>query len=197
MPLAICRTALEGGLISSNPCIGVERPRLSCTVKWWSDPIKGRRSRSVPVADPLVPIIVDAMRGKDEHDYLFPGPRGGKINSKNLSRATGWHTFRDGIKSFPDGENRLRWHDLRHTAANVLFRAGLSAPDVQAVLGHSSLAVTQLYSDTRNDAAKRATTALSGFWATKSKSQSGGGDLAPKTPTDQGFCWWLRPASIR
>lgn len=47
----------------------------------------------------------------------------------------------------------------------MLLRAGLSAPDVQAILGHSSLAVTQLYANTRNDAAKRGAVALSAFYA--------------------------------
>jgi integrase len=101
----------------------------------------------VPIAAPLLPVLSEAMAGTGEHDLLFPGLRGGYLNSKNLSRALHWHQIRDQVKTFPPGENPLHWHDLRHTAAVALFKAGVSAPDVQAILGHSSLQVTQLYAD--------------------------------------------------
>jgi integrase len=93
-------------------------------------PTKGRRGRAVPLAQPLAPIIVEAAAGKGPHDLLFPGPRGGYLNSKNLSRALDWVNVRDSIKTFPTGEAALHWHDLRHTVAVMLFRAGVSAPDV-------------------------------------------------------------------
>ena len=147
-------------------------------------PTKGRRGRAVPLAAPLVPIVVEAAEGKGAHDLLFPGPRGGYINSKNLSRATDWFAVRESVKQFAPGEPALHWHDLRHTAAVMLFRAGLSAPDVQAILGHSSLAVTQLYADTRNDAAKRGAVALSDFYTPKSRGHAGGGESAAKTAAD-------------
>lgn len=72
-------------------------------------------------------------------------------------------------------ERPLHWHDLRHTAAVMLFRSGVSAPDVRAILGHSSLAVTQIYADTRRDAARRGANALSAYWQ-KSMGQPGGGE---------------------
>lgn len=148
-------------------------------------PTKGRRVRSVPLADPLVPIVIEAMGGKGPHDLLFPGPRGGYINSKNLSRALKWAEVRDSVKTYPPGEEPLHWHDLRHTAAVVLFLAGVSPPDVQAILGHASLAVTQLYSDTRRDAAKRGTAALSAFWAVNDdRGQLSGGENAAMTGAD-------------
>lgn len=116
----------------------------------------------MPLAAPLAPIVVEACEGRGEHDSLFPGPRGGYINSKNLSSAyaIGWFRIRESIAKFAPDEAALHWHDLRHTAAVMLFRAGLSAPDVQAILGHSSLAVTQMYANTRNDAVKRGAVAL-------------------------------------
>lgn len=148
-------------------------------------PTKGRRVRDVPLAAPFAPIVREAAAGKGPHDLLFPGPRGGHVNSKNLSRALDWHTFRQSIKSFPPDEEPLHWHDLRHTAAVVLFRAGLSAPDVQAILGHSSLAVTQLYANTRNDAARRGTAALSDFYNAKSAGRPTGGEKTAIHRSDQ------------
>lgn len=150
-------------------------------------PTKGRRVRMVPIANPLLSAVSEAMHGKEEHDLLFPGPRGGYLNSKNLSRALNWHEIRGQVKTFAPGELSLHWHDLRHTAAVALFQAGVSAPDVQAILGHSSLLVTQLYADTRADAARRGAAALSKYWGTQSNSQLGGGEESAKTAADQGI----------
>lgn len=147
-------------------------------------PTKGRRVRMVPISAPLIPVVFEAMDGKLEHDLLFPGPRGGHINSKNLSRALDWHSIRDRVKTFAPGEPPLHWHDLRHTAAVALFNAGVSAPDVQAILGHSSLLVTQLYADTRADAARRGAAALSKYWDAQSNGQSRGGESRAKSASD-------------
>lgn len=252
---AICRVALKGGMITSNPCLGVEVPRgreddpasrslspvevgrllelvpasgpyrrfilamlyTGCRLgeiaalrvshvdlanrvirvaetasaglrgELVIGPTKGRRVRVVPIADPLVPVVVEGMAGKGEHDLLFPGPRGGFLNSKNLSRALNWHETRGTVKTFVPGERPLRWQDLRHTAAVALFNAGVSAPDVQAILGHSSLLVTQLYADTRADAAKRGGEALSKYWDSQSNGHIRGGEAAAKSPSDQAF----------
>lgn len=150
-------------------------------------PTKGRRSRSVPIVDQLVPILREAAADKGAHDYLFTGPRGGFLNSKNLSRALDWHAIREQVKTFAPGEPALHWHDLRHTAAVFLFDAGLSAPDVQAILGHSSLLVTQLYADTRRLAAKRGVEPLSRFFNAQSTGQIRGGERRQDSPADLDF----------
>ncbi|WP_416277105.1 tyrosine-type recombinase/integrase [Microbacterium algeriense] len=51
-------------------------------------------------------------------------------------------------------------HDLRHTLATLLFDAGAAANDVQAILGHSWMQVTERSSRARSDAAVRANGAL-------------------------------------
>jgi integrase len=149
-------------------------------------PTKGRRIRLVPLADPFVPVVVEASEKKGPHDWLFPGPRGGVLNSQNLSRALDWKNVRGQVKTFAPGEPPLHWHDLRHTALTLMFRAGLSAPDVQAVAGHSTLQVTQRYADTRRDAARRATEALSSFFAPLGLSDPEGGE-AEKRASDLGI----------
>lgn len=247
---AIYRVAVKGGFAKSNPCVGVDKPRIQAPdptsralnleqieillaelpqgpyrrfvlamlytgcrvgeiaglrvsdIDWEArtvsivrtaspgrhggqrvGPTKGRRGRAVPLAEPLVPILREAVAGKGPHDLVFPGPRGGTLSSKNLSRGIGWPRIRVRIKTFAPGEPPLHWHDLRHTAAVMLFRAGLAAPDVQAILGHSSLAVTQMYANTRDDAAKRGAAALSAYFA-QSLGQLGGGEEAAKTASD-------------
>ena len=232
---AICRVAVKGGIISTNPCNGVERVRTQHsdpTSRALDDvetrrlfsllppegpyrrfvlallftgcrlgevaglrvsdvdlaqgvikiqrsasaglhgelsvgPTKGRRVRTVPMPEQLLASILEGAAGKGPHDLLFPGPRGGTINSKNLSRAIGWSRWRNEVKEFAPGEPPLKFHDLRHTAATTLFHAGVSAVDVQAILGHASLQVTQMYANTRADAARRGTAALSSYYASR------------------------------
>lgn len=86
---------------------------------------------------------------------MFTGARGGRLNPSNVRRAVDWDGLRSRLER-PD----LRIHDLRHTLATLLFDAGAAANDVQAILGHSSMQVTEKYSRARSDAAVRANGAL-------------------------------------
>lgn len=43
------------------------------------------------------------------------------------------------------GRSDLRWHDLRHTGATLAAQAGATTAELQARLGHSTAAASQLY----------------------------------------------------
>lgn len=116
---------------------------------------KSHKERAVPIPTPLVASLNEAMIGKVRGDLVFTGPRGGRINASNVRRAVDWNTLRSKLH-----RNDLRIHDLRHTLATMLFDAGASANDVQAVLGHSSMQMTERYSRARSDVAKRAAAAI-------------------------------------
>jgi len=117
---------------------------------------KSHRDRVVPILPQLVPVIREAAEGKEPHALLFPGPRGGALDSGNLARSIGLKDWRDQVRMFPPGSAPLHVHDLRHTAATLMCRSGIPVNEVQAILGHSSLAVTQLYARANDDAALRA-----------------------------------------
>ena len=112
---------------------------------------KSNKERQVPIVKALRPYLREAMTDKGPDDLVFSGPRSGRIVAKNFRRFVDWERIRKELRR-PD----LRVHDLRHTFATILFDAGASAPDVQAVLGHSSLQVTEHYSRAREGVAKRA-----------------------------------------
>ncbi len=108
--------------------------------------------------------------------------------SKNLSRAIKWTLIRGAVRSFSPTEVPLHWYDLRHTALTHLALGGLVMPDLMAVAGHSTLQVTQRYLNTKADAAQRAASIQSDFYAdfevTPRPSQEGG--EAAKSPALQG-----------
>lgn len=128
---------------------------------------KSHRDRVVPILPQLVPVIEEAAEGKGVHDLLFTGPRGGALDSGNLSRSIGLKAWRDDVRVYPPGEKPLHLHDLRHTTATLLCRAGVPVTDVQAILGHSSLAVTQIYARANDEAALRAGKRFGAFLASE------------------------------
>lgn len=105
---------------------------------------KSNRTRVAPIVDELVPVLEAAMKDSTG-SLVFVGPSGGILSGKNMARATKLHDWRREVKDYGPGAPAFHWHDLRHTFAVNCFKAGMPAPSVQAILGHSSLAVTQLY----------------------------------------------------
>ncbi|EQM81868.1 hypothetical protein L687_00485 [Microbacterium maritypicum MF109] len=116
----------------------------------------------MPLPSALRSIIVRRVASLGRNELVFTGPNGGRLNTSNVRRAVDWDELRNRLDR-PD----LRIHDLRHTLATLLFDAGAAANDVQAILGHSSMQVTERYSRARSDAAVRANGALDKLMGTE------------------------------
>ena len=59
------------------------------------------------------------------------------------------------------GLPRIRFHDLRHTAATLLLRRGVHVKVVSELLGHSNVAITLgLYAHVLPDMQQQATAAM-------------------------------------
>ena len=69
--------------------------------------------------------------------YVFTNPR---TQTAYQSFYAAWFVARD-LAELED----LRIHDLRHTYASTLINNGVSLYEVQTLLGHSSLQMTQRY----------------------------------------------------
>lgn len=81
-----------------------------------------------------------AWRGGDA-DWLFVSARGVHTSPETPSRV--WYsTVRKVLTDLPSGQKFPRLHDLRHTHATTLLRAGVPAYQVAARLGHADATVT-------------------------------------------------------
>jgi len=112
---------------------------------------KSGNGRKVPIPLPLLSLL-RAYRGK-----VHPAPDalvclngdGKPWGETGLTQAFLRASKRAGVEGFS-------LHDLRHWYVTMMFRAGVPAPTVQAMAGHSDLATTQRYAHSSHDDAEKA-----------------------------------------
>lgn len=107
---------------------------------------KSGRSRRVPVADRVLPIVRELASGRHADAGLFVTSSGHQLHASAFKRTLDWSSVAEG----------RRIHDLRHTAACLWLSLGVDPVTVQAWMGHASIATTNLYLHHLGTAADRA-----------------------------------------
>jgi integrase/recombinase XerC len=107
---------------------------------------KGAKERVVPFGVPAERAIRGWRRAgrpvlarESSGPALFIGARGGRVDPRTARRVV--HERIAATGSVPD----MGPHGLRHTAATHMLEGGADLRSVQEMLGHSSLATTQIY----------------------------------------------------
>ena len=105
---------------------------------------KGRVAPFIPLAQNVVKEYMEFERPKaaTKNDPLFVREEGGKI--KPISRSQVYNIITGYIWD-TTGRDDLSPHSLRHSFASFLVSNGINASDLQELLGHSSLLITQRY----------------------------------------------------
>jgi integrase/recombinase XerC len=118
---------------------------------------KGNKERMIPMGAPAVKALntyINDARPQLANDKsaraLFLGARGKRIDQRAV------RTIVYEALSALEGVERMGPHSLRHSAATHLLEGGADLRTVQEILGHSSLATTQIYTHVSTDRLRQA-----------------------------------------
>lgn len=114
---------------------------------------KGGKERDIPIH----PVLAAEIRVMPADGYWFParGGRPGHIHWRSVSDLMTKAKKRAGI-----ADPRLSGHSLRHSFGTEMVRSGTDLRTAQVMLGHASLATTELYVDVDEDRLQLASAAL-------------------------------------
>ncbi|GAA0345407.1 MAG: tyrosine recombinase XerC [Micropruina glycogenica] len=119
---------------------------------------KGDKERTVPLGSPALRAlrqwlgVRDLLAAESSGAAMFVGDRGGRIDQRVVRRLV--HKALARVPDAPD----LGPHGLRHAMATHLLEGGADLRSVQEMLGHSSLATTQIYTHVSNERLRAAYT---------------------------------------
>ncbi|MDN5794995.1 MAG: tyrosine recombinase XerC [Intrasporangium sp.] len=116
---------------------------------------KGGRERVVPFGVPAADALAEWLTSRGQlanersGSALFLGRRGGRVDPRQVRALV--HELLSHVPDAPD----LGPHGLRHSAATHLLEGGADLRIVQELLGHASLATTQIYTHVSVDRLRR------------------------------------------
>lgn len=112
---------------------------------------KGARERVVQICDPAIIAALAAYRVvraevAPPDAYFFVNRHGRRLSEQSVRTLLRTHASRAGV------DVPVRPHLLRHSVATLLLEEGVDIRHIQHLLGHSSIATTQIYThvDARN-----------------------------------------------
>jgi integrase/recombinase XerC len=107
---------------------------------------KGNKQRTVPFGPPAAVAMAEWLRvGRPQWqtsrspEAFFLGPRGGRVGQRRVRARL--HRLLRVMPELPD----IGPHGLRHSAATHMVEGGADLRTVQEMLGHATLATTQIY----------------------------------------------------
>ena len=118
---------------------------------------KGNKERTIPFGNPALRALKSWLKqGRDQiarsqsGDAVFIGARGKRIDQRTV-RTVVYEAL-----SAIEGIERMGPHALRHSAATHLLEGGADLRTVQEILGHASLATTQIYTHVSTERLQKA-----------------------------------------
>ena len=109
---------------------------------------KGKKDRISVLPEKLQNDLKNMVAGKFSTDYLFESNREGKLTTTSLQKVFRESLKKSGIKK------TATFHSLRHSFATHLLENGTDVRYVQALLGHTNIRTTQIYTHVTNPSLK-------------------------------------------
>jgi integrase/recombinase XerC len=118
---------------------------------------KGNKERTIPMGNPAMKALNlwlkdgrDVIKNAQSDNAVFLGARGRRIDQRTVRTIV--YQALEAI----EGIERMGPHALRHSAATHLLEGGADLRTVQEILGHASLATTQIYTHVSTDRLQKA-----------------------------------------
>ena len=118
---------------------------------------KGNKERTIPIGNPAMRALEfwlkdgrDTLAGTKSERAVFLGARGKRIDQRTV-RTMVYHAL-----AALEGVEKMGPHALRHSAATHLLEGGADLRTVQEILGHASLATTQIYTHVSTERLQKA-----------------------------------------